>query len=173
MEIRCLARRPVAKDDADAGAYADGEAYLAAFGALIGHRIDRRTWASAMASALTANTAVIALAHRIARHAGMGLLTNNGPLLRESFATVAPAVPDLFGAFAHCSADFRLRKPDGRLFLAYCAHHALDPAHILFIDDSPQHVEGARSVGMTGHHFTGAPALEECLLSLGLIAPEG
>jgi putative hydrolase of the HAD superfamily len=160
------------EDEADAGAYADGDAYLAAFGALVGQPVDRQAWSDIMAGALTPHTPVIALARRILRHLGSGLLTNNGPLLREQFAKVAPAIPRLFGAFAHCSADFRLRKPDGRVFQAYCARHALDPAQVLFIDDSPEHVEGARSIGMTGHHFTTAQALEDVLLSFQLITTD-
>lgn len=160
------------EDEADGGAYADGDAYLKALGALVGHAIDRVAWRSVMTSALSPNMPVIALARSVRPDVGKGLLTNNGPLWREEFATIAPAIPNLFGELAHCSSDFRLRKPDARVFSAYCVLHGLDPTDVLFIDDSPQHVEGARSAGMTGHHFTCAGGLADVLRGFDLLQPE-
>jgi putative hydrolase of the HAD superfamily len=157
------------EDKADAGAHEDGDAYLDAFSKLVGHRVDRPAWRSVMRQALRPNAAVIMSARGIRPGVGKGLLTNNGPLWREEFTAIAPAIPNLFGEIAHCSADFCLRKPDPRIFRAYCTRHSLDPADVLFIDDSPQHVEGARSTGMAGHHFTSPAALAAILDRLGLI----
>lgn len=41
-----------------------------------------------------------------------------------------------------------LRKPDAAIFLKVLEENNLLPAETLFIDDSPQHVEGARTVGL-------------------------
>ena len=41
-----------------------------------------------------------------------------------------------------------LRKPDAAIFLKVMEENNLRPAATLFIDDSPQHVEGARAVGL-------------------------
>lgn len=53
----------------------------------------------------------------------------------------------------HYSHELRLRKPDVAIFEKVLALHHLDPSKTLFIDDSPQHIEGARKVGMRAYHF--------------------
>ena len=46
------------------------------------------------------------------------------------------------------SSALGMRKPDRKIFEFVCAENKLDPAKTLFIDDSPQHVEGARLAGI-------------------------
>jgi len=41
-----------------------------------------------------------------------------------------------------------MRKPDREIFEFVMATHGLDPTQTLFIDDSPQHVETARTLGL-------------------------
>lgn len=45
------------------------------------------------------------------------------------------------------------RKPNADAFQELIDNHNLEPAKTLFIDDSPQHVEGARKVGLKAHHL--------------------
>lgn len=46
-----------------------------------------------------------------------------------------------------------MRKPHAETFLHVCAENDLDVATTFFIDDSIQHVEGAREAGLLVHHL--------------------
>ncbi|AEA43292.1 HAD family hydrolase [Fluviicola taffensis] len=48
------------------------------------------------------------------------------------------------------SSAIGMRKPDSNIFEFVCSENNLDPVKTLFIDDSPQHVEGAKSAGIEG-----------------------
>lgn len=50
------------------------------------------------------------------------------------------------GAFYSC--ELGMRKPNADIFGHVLRMHGADPARTLFIDDSPQHVEGARKAGL-------------------------
>ncbi len=66
------------------------------------------------------------------------------------------------------SARERLLKPDRRIYELLCSRHGLAPADCLFIDDNSLNVEGARAVGMRGHHFTAPERLRVELKATGL-----
>lgn len=46
------------------------------------------------------------------------------------------------------SFEMKKRKPDPDTFLTVIDDHNLDPSKTLFIDDSSQHIEGAKNVGL-------------------------
>lgn len=46
------------------------------------------------------------------------------------------------------SSAIGMRKPDSKIFEFVCSENNLDPATTIFIDDSPQHIEGAKSIGI-------------------------
>ena len=48
----------------------------------------------------------------------------------------------------YLSWEMGIRKPDPAIFLQVCSEQGLLPERTLFIDDSPQHVEGAKSAGL-------------------------
>lgn len=52
------------------------------------------------------------------------------------------------------SNEMGLRKPDPKIFGKVCIEKGLDPLKTLFIDDSPQHISGSRSIGMKTIHLT-------------------
>jgi FMN phosphatase YigB (HAD superfamily) len=66
-----------------------------------------------------------------------GLLKNHG-------------MPNLSSLFekTYYSCQIGLRKPDREIFDFVLKENKLDPAETLFIDDSPQHVEGAKQAGI-------------------------
>lgn len=66
------------------------------------------------------------------------------------------------------SGDEGLKKPDPAIFQRLIARYALQPAHTLFIDDSPRNVAAARREGMQALHFSDAPRLREELRRLGV-----
>lgn len=53
----------------------------------------------------------------------------------------------------YLSCEMGLRKPDPAIFLRVCEEQGLKPETTLFIDDSPQHVEGARVAGLQAIHL--------------------
>jgi putative hydrolase of the HAD superfamily len=71
---------------------------------------------------------------------------------------------------AYFSQHMKLRKPNTNIFEQVLKDNHLDPAETLFIDDSPQHIEGAKKVGLNTLLMTEKPAqLEHFLKSNGII----
>ncbi|TDD66390.1 HAD family hydrolase, partial [Actinomadura rubrisoli] len=75
------------------------------------------------------------------------------------------------GMFRHrfFSADLRLAKPDPRIYRHVSQCLAAQPRDVVFVDDRPENVEGARAAGLRGLLFTGADRLR---LDLDLPAPD-
>jgi len=59
-------------------------------------------------------------------------------------------IADLSGYFekVYLSYEINLRKPDVEIFQYVLDQNELDPADTLFIDDSPQHIEAAKKLGI-------------------------
>lgn len=57
------------------------------------------------------------------------------------------------------SFDLGIRKPNPDIFTYVCRENGLNPASTLFIDDSEQHVHGAKEAGLNAFHLT--TSLEE------------
>ena len=53
----------------------------------------------------------------------------------------------------YLSCEMGLRKPNPEIFSRVCEEQGLNPATTVFIDDSPQHVEGAASIGLQALHL--------------------
>ena len=90
---------------------------------------------------------------RQARQAGkrVGVLSNdaysiNGP----EFFTARPEFRDL-DAFVD-SSEVGVRKPAPEPYLAAAVALGVEPSHVVFLDDTPECVDGARRVGMFGIH---------------------
>ena len=54
---------------------------------------------------------------------------------------------------AYYSCELGMRKPNADIFHYVAAKHQADAARTLFIDDSIQHVEGARRAGLHAEHL--------------------
>lgn len=68
---------------------------------------------------------------------------------------------DFYGCFEHVylSHEIGLRKPNESIFRHVCQTHNLNAANVVFIDDSIQHIEGARKSGMNGVHLVNQTSL--------------
>jgi putative hydrolase of the HAD superfamily len=77
-----------------------------------------------------------------------------------------PVFEDVFQTIYY-SSRIGKRKPNADAFLHVLNDHEMRPETTLFIDDSPQHVEGAKKLGIQAYLLKGEP--EDLLLSLGLI----
>jgi putative hydrolase of the HAD superfamily len=53
----------------------------------------------------------------------------------------------------YLSHEIKLRKPDLEIFEKVLSENNLNPSTTLFIDDSPQHIEGARKAGIYAFHL--------------------
>jgi len=52
------------------------------------------------------------------------------------------------------SHELGLRKPNSDIFEFVCIENNLNPSTTLFIDDSIQHIEGAKKCGLQTIHLT-------------------
>jgi putative hydrolase of the HAD superfamily len=62
---------------------------------------------------------------------------------------------------AYYSCRFGMRKPDPEAFERILAENNLNPSETLFIDDSIQHIEGARKTGIHAYHLQAPEKLTE------------
>jgi HAD superfamily hydrolase (TIGR01509 family) len=61
------------------------------------------------------------------------------------------------------------RKPNREIFDFVINKHLLDPHETLFIDDSPQHIEGASKLGIQAKFLSKDRDVEDLIIELGLI----
>ncbi|MES2567042.1 MAG: HAD family phosphatase [Bacteroidota bacterium] len=62
-----------------------------------------------------------------------------------------------------------MRKPDREIFAFVLKENNLNKEETLFIDDSPQHVNGARESGLHAHLLTNGTDISELVAELNLI----
>ncbi|MEQ9187742.1 MAG: HAD family phosphatase [Cryomorphaceae bacterium] len=62
---------------------------------------------------------------------------------------------------AYLSHEIGMRKPDAEVFQIILAENQLVPDEVLFVDDSPQHIEGARKLGIQAYHLEEPESLED------------
>ena len=93
------------------------------------------------------NLPMVAWAKRL-QSAGVrtGILSNIGDAMAEGLA----AKFDWISAFDHCiwSHSLKLAKPEGAIYRCAAEGLAAKPSEILFIDDKPENIEAAQSIGM-------------------------
>ncbi len=86
------------------------------------------------------------------------LLSNTNSIHVPAFTRIIleeNGIDDLRALFhgVYFSHEMRSRKPDPKIFLEVLARHGCLPDRAFFIDDSPQHVEGARKAGLQAVHL--------------------
>ncbi len=72
--------------------------------------------------------------------------------LRQWNLTSSVAIEDCFDHI-YLSYLMGMRKPDAEIFETVCMIENLVPANTLFIDDSIQHIEGAKKCGLQTYHL--------------------
>jgi putative hydrolase of the HAD superfamily len=86
------------------------------------------------------------------------LLSNTNAIHVPAFEAIVArenGITDFKGLFdgAYFSCELGMRKPDAAIFDHVLSLHGADPKRTLFIDDSIQHVEGARKAGLHAEHL--------------------
>lgn len=100
----------------------------------------------------------IALVEQLKEHYRVLLLSNTNAIHVPAFEAIIHrdlGIADFKALFhgAYYSCDMGMRKPDEAIFHHVVHRHEADPTRTLFIDDSIQHVEGARRAGLQAEHL--------------------
>jgi putative hydrolase of the HAD superfamily len=148
---------------AEAGRFADADAYHAAFTTALGHDIPVSDWIANRRSAMTVWPDSLAAVERAAQLGSVALLTNNGALVEAHLASLAPELVPLFGGELHTSSFYGARTPDPQVFANLLAHYGVPAEQVFFTDDLPVNVEGARSQGIEAHRFTDPASLNAAI----------
>jgi len=148
---------------AEAGRFADADAYHAAFTEALGLPISVDEWIANRRSAMTPWPESLAAVERAAGLGSVSLLTNNGPLVEAHLARLAPELVPLFGDELHTSSFYGARKPDPTVFANMLAHYGVPAEQVFFTDDMQINVDGARSLGIEAHRFTDPASLNAAI----------
>ncbi len=116
------------------------------------------------------NCDVLDLVNRLNAHYKLAVLSNSPPGLRAWLTEW-----EILGLFdvVFCSGDEGVAKPDADAFDLTLKRLNVKPAEAVFIDDTVEHVEGAKALGLHGVFFTDARALEAELKDLHIYAASG
>lgn len=90
---------------------------------------------------------------QLRRHYDLILLSNTNEIHEEAFNKIIYDAHGIsyIGEFfdrTYLSHRVGMRKPNTDVFEKILSDNGLQPEHTLFIDDSPQHIEGAKSLGI-------------------------
>lgn len=94
-------------------------------------------------------------------------ITNFGSEFWQDFLPTAP-VFELFTDIV-VSGDEKLLKPDAAIYQLALSRFGVAAGQCLFIDDRLENIEGSEALGIKGHHFQDATALEQELRALELL----
>ena len=156
---------------AEAGGFATGREYLAALEAALGCAVDESDWVRVRGEAMTPRPDALAAVARASELGQVTLLTNNGALTAEYLPTLAPDLVDLFGEHLLTSSAYGARKPDPAVFERVLDAYGVEPARAFFADDLPENIEGAASVGITGHLYSTAAAMHAAIEEFAAARP--
>tara|TARA_B100000508_G_scaffold141097_1_gene147112 strand:- start:224034 stop:224660 length:627 start_codon:yes stop_codon:yes gene_type:complete len=86
------------------------------------------------------------------------LLSNTNPIHIECFHEIIKRENNIdslnpYFDHVHFSSDLGMRKPDPEIFEHVCKLHNYVPSETLFIDDSSQHVNGAKEAGLQAYYL--------------------
>lgn len=93
------------------------------------------------------------------------LLSNTNPIHLAALRKNYPLFAELEACFIEpfYSHIIHLRKPHAEAFLYVCKRMNCAPEEVIFIDDSPQHVQGALQVGIQALHLADGVSVEQLL----------
>lgn len=152
--------------DADLGLY-DAQGQVDELVRRLGAAIVLDDCIEARRAAMSIDPTMLALAQRVARQSQVAIVTNNNLLLRDYLPAICPPLFPLFEGRVFCSAQFRLAKPDPKIFHRCLASLGVRPEDAFFIDDKHENAEGARQAGLRAHHYRDLPTLLAELHELG------
>lgn len=86
----------------------------------------------------------------------VSLLSNTNDLHISEVRRANPHFAEFESQFDHVfySHELGLRKPDPEVFLEVCRQMGAKPEEVIFIDDTLQHVNGARRAGLQAYYYS-------------------
>ena len=106
---------------------------------------------------------VICLLEKLKEKHPLYMLSNTNelhvPLVRKEWAKVTSHPMDYYFKTIYFSHELGLRKPHPEIFLEVCKREEINPKTTLFIDDTLQHIQGAKSAGLLTYHLTDQKSL--------------
>lgn len=76
------------------------------------------------------------------------------------YKTTSQKPEDLFSK-VYLSFEMGMRKPNSEIFSFVCYEQKLNPETTIFIDDSIQHIEGAKTIGLNTIHLDSGRTLQD------------
>jgi glucose-1-phosphatase len=152
--------------DCDRGRYTAQQVYhriQEILGLTVGYEEFGRMWALAFAP----DPAVLALVDVLRTCVHIGLLTDNGPVLRDALSTLFPDISRRFEPLLF-SCELGALKPTGELFAVVLQHLKRRAAQVLLVDDSPGVVEAAIAYGLHACLYDSADTLRRELTPYAL-----
>lgn len=147
----------------------DPEGVAATLSKALGTPVTLSDCVAARAAAMTPRIELLPMLDAVRMRSRLAVLTNNGLMVRDHFATLCPPFARHFEGQVHCSAMHGVAKPDPAVF-AHCAKAlGVAPSRVLFIDDKPENAAGAVRAGMSGHHYRSVAGLRAALSSHHLL----
>lgn len=122
----------------------------------------------AWCAAFTPDQRVLAIARRVTVKSG--LLTDNGPPLADNFSEQLPEVAAVVSARVF-SSDIAATKPSRAAFDAACRALGAEPMRVVFVDDNPENVRGAREAGLHAVRYTTPERLHRHLAGSSATSP--
>jgi FMN phosphatase YigB (HAD superfamily) len=154
--------------DCDRGRYSAHEVYQRMRGVL-GLRASyyefRRMWALAFQP----DPAVLALVDSLQPNIRRGLLTDNGPVLRDAMSTLLPAISQRFEPLFF-SCELGALKPTPELFTSVLERLNQRAEQILLVDDSSRVVHEAIAFGFHAYLYDSPGTLQRELVKYRLAA---
>jgi glucose-1-phosphatase len=151
----------------ESGGLSDDEFYEL-FCTAIGNRIDRTALTRAAAEIFELNQSILPLVAQLAQAGyAMGILSNtcqtHWDYCRDRYRIVAEG-------FSVHALSYRIgaMKPDAAIFHAAADLAGVRPDEIFFVDDMPEHVAGAKSIGIDAVQYTTTAALGAKLRERGV-----
>ena len=153
----------------DSGALETSD-YLRGFGERIGYPLSLDEWVEARRRSMTADRAMLEIAGRLRETVDIAVLTNNTTLVADHIETLLPELRPLFGSRIYTSAQFKAAKPDPLCYRLCLSKLQATPQTVLFVDDLPENVAGAREAGLFAHRHTSVQAFRQALSEHGLLS---
>ena len=113
-------------------------------------------------------TSKVAYVQQLAQTHKLFLLSNTNPIHLAALRTEYPLFADLEKCFTQTfySHLIQRRKPHAEVFRWVCAEMGAAPGEVIFVDDSPQHVAGAKEAGLNACHLAYGVEVEALLSEL-------
>ena len=147
----------------------DAVDYLRGFGERIGYPLSLDQWVEARRCSMRADRAMLELVGQLRRTVDIAVLTNNTTLVADHIDTLLPELRPLFGIKIYTSAQFKTAKPDPLCYRRCVSELEVRPETVLFVDDLPANVTGAREAGLLAHHHTSVDTFRQALSAYGLL----